>query len=152
MTKREFLDLLDRYGADPSRWPAALRLEADRAMAGDANLRDLLVAEQALEEALSDLPAVAASADLRRAVLDIPLRHLRAVAPSPWQMALAGWRRWMAGTATVTAAGLIGFVLGYGQLVSLPGALAGEPVASDDVSSLLNATGYDDTADTESGE
>lgn len=153
MTKREFLDLLDRYGAEPSRWPAPLRLTADRALAVNTELRDLLAAEQILEAALVDLPATSASPDLRRAILDIPLDHPRAgTAPSLTQLLLAGWRRWTAGMATVTAAGVIGFVLGYGQLVTLPTASAGEQVAGEDLVSMLGDTPYLDTADAENAE
>lgn len=153
MTKSEFLDLLDRYGADPSRWPAPLRLAADRALAHDAELRDLLAAEKVLEQALAELPVVAASPALRQAILDIPLDHPRAAAaPSLGQMLAAGWRRWTAGMATVTAAGLIGFVLGYGQLVPLPTASAGEQVAGEDLVALLGDTTYYDAADAENAE
>ena len=152
MTRREFLDLLDRYGAEPSRWPAPLRLAADRAMAGDADLRALLAAEQALEAALCELPAAAVSPDLRRAVLDIPLTYLRGSRASPLSGLVAGWRRWAAGIATVTAAGLVGFVLGYGQLVNLPTAAAGEQAATDDLASLLSDNGYDDASDAENAE
>lgn len=153
MTKREFLDLLDQYGADPSRWPAPLRLAADRALGTDAELRDLLAAERMLETAMADLPVTRASPDLRRAIMDIPLDHPRGVAPpSLARMLLAGWRRWTAGMATVTAAGVLGFVLGYGQLVTLPTASAGEQVASDDLTSLLGDTSYYDSADAETAE
>lgn len=153
MTKREFLDLLDRYGANPSRWPAPLRLAADRALATDAELRSLLAAEQELEAALADLPAMGASPDLRRAILDIPLDHPCPIAaPSLTQQLLTGWRRWTAGMATVTAAGVIGFVLGYGQLVTLPAATAGEQVAGEDLVSMLGDTPYLDTADAETAE
>ncbi|MFY8094005.1 MAG: hypothetical protein ACOVN0_11055 [Niveispirillum sp.] len=153
MTKREFLDLLDRYGADPSHWPAPLRLAADRALATDSALRALLATEQALEAALADLPGVEASPDLRRAVMEIPLDHPRGVtAPSLASTLLAGWRRWTAGMATVTAAGLIGFVLGYGQLVPLPMASAGEQVATDDLVSMLGDTPYLDAGDAENAE
>ncbi|MBP7335856.1 hypothetical protein [Niveispirillum sp.] len=153
MTKREFLDLLDRYGANPSRWPAPLRLAADRALAADAELRDLLSAEQVLETALAGLPAITASPELRRTVMDIPLDHPRGVAaPSLARLLLAGWRRWTAGMATVTAAGVIGFVLGYGQLVTLPTATAGEQVAGEDLASLLGDTSYYDSGDAETVE
>jgi hypothetical protein len=153
MTKREFLDLLDRYGADPSRWPAPLRLAADRALALDAELRDLLAAEQVLEASLADLPAMGASPDLRRTILNIPLDHPRPIAaPSLAQLLLTGWRRWTAGMATVTAAGVIGFVMGYGQLVTLPTATAGEQVVGEDLVSMLGDTPYLDTADAEAAE
>lgn len=152
MTKREFLDLLDRYGANPSRWPAPLRLAADRALAADADLRALLTAEQAMEQALAEMPSAMAGPALRRAILDIPLDHPRTVAPSLGQMLLVGWRRWTAGMATVTAAGLIGFVLGYGQLVTLPTASAGEQMAGEDLVTLLGDTSYYDSADLENAE
>ncbi|WP_094456803.1 hypothetical protein [Niveispirillum lacus] len=153
MTKRDFLDLLDQYGADPSRWPAPSRLAADRALAVDAELRALLATEQTLIAALADLPPASASPTLRRLVMNIPLEHPRAVAaPSLAGLLMAGWRRWTAGMATVTAAGLIGFVLGYGQLVPLPTASAGEQVVAEDLASLLADATYFDSADAENAE
>lgn len=153
MTKREFLDLLDRYGADPARWPAPLRLAADRALAVDAELRALLDAERVLEDALAGLPQSLAGPALRRTVLDIPLDHPRgAIAPSLGRMLIDGWRRWTAGMATVTAAGLIGFVLGYGQLVEPPAASAGEQTGVEELASLLGDTTYDDAVDLENAQ
>ena len=126
--------------------------EAVEAEAG-TELRDLLATEQVLEASLADLPAMGASPDLRRTILDIPLDHPRAIAaPSLAQLLLTGWRRWTAGMATVTAAGLIGFVLGYGQLVTLPTATAGEQVAGEDLVSMLGDTPYLDAADAENAE
>lgn len=153
MTRSEFLDLLDRHGADPVRWPAGLRLRADRALAVDADLRALLAAEQAVADALACLPAVRASAELRRAVLDIPLDHPRALdRPSLLAEMRLAWKRWTAGMATATAAGLMGFVLGYGQMVPLPGGDGTEQVASDDLVALLNLTTEIDAADLENAE
>ncbi|MFV3129304.1 hypothetical protein [Niveispirillum sp. KHB5.9] len=153
MTKREFLDLLDRYGADPARWPAPLRLRADRALATDADLQALWQAEIVLEDALAGLPETIAGPELRRSVLDIPLDHPRgAITPSLTRLLIEGWRRWTAGMATVTAAGLIGFVLGYGQLVEPPAASAGEQTGVEELASLLGDTTYDEAVDLENAE
>lgn len=150
MTRDQFRNLLDRHGAWPHDWPGALRRKAETALAGDGELRAMLAAEQVLAEALANPPPVSASAVLRRIVLDIPIDHPRAaIRPSLWSGMALAWRRWTAGMATATAAGLLGFFLGYGQLVALP-ATAGEQVASDDLLSLLNQqTAEIDTAELE---
>lgn len=152
MTETEFQDLLDRYGADPDRWPAALVDRADRAMMVDPGLACLLAAEQALMQVLAE-PVPAAGAALRRAVLDIPLDHPRGTkAPSAWVLLMAGWRQWMAGTATATAAALVGVVLGYGQMVPLPLADTVMVSATDDVTTLLSLTVDGDLSDLEVSE
>jgi hypothetical protein len=152
MTRSEFLDLLDHHGPDPVHWPAALRLRADRALTNSAELRLLLATEQKMAAALANLPRVAASTALRQAVLDIAIDNPRPAArPSLWREMRLAWLRWTAGVATATAAGLMGFVLGYGQMVTLPSA-DGEQVVSDDLVSLLNQTTEIDTADLEIAE
>lgn len=152
MTRNQLQDLLDRYGPRPGDWPDTLRRQAEAALARHAELRTLLTAEQALADALSSLPAAPASAELRRAVLDIPIDNPRTLArPSLLPGIIRAWRRWTAGMATATAAGLFGFVLGYGQLVALP-ATAGEQVASDDLLSLLNQSTEIDTTELESAQ
>ncbi len=151
MTPDQFQTLLDRHGARPEDWPDTMRRKATAALAQDAQLRAMLTAEQVLAEALASLPPVTASADLRRAVLDIPVDNPRPAGRAGlWRSMALAWRRWTAGMATATAAGLLGFFLGYGQLVALP-ATAGEQVASDDLLSLLNQqTAEIDTAELES--
>lgn len=150
MTPEQFQTLLDRHGTRPGDWPDTLRRKAEAALARDADLRALLAAEQALADALSSLPPATASAELRRTVLDIPLDNPRTAGRAGlWRGMALAWRRWTAGMATATVAGLLGFILGYGQLVTLP-ATAGEQVASDDLLSLLNQTAEIDTAELES--
>lgn len=151
MTREQFQDLLDRHGAWPHGWPSALRRKAEAALAEDGDLRAMLAAEQALADALSNPPPVSASAVLRRIVMDIPIDHPRpASRPGVWRGMAMAWRRWTAGMATATAAGLLGFFLGYGQLVTLPSAAAGEQVVNDDLLSLLDQTAEIDTAELES--
>lgn len=152
MTETEFQDLLDRYGADPGRWPADLAASAERAMKADRALARQLSAEQALMQVLAEPVPVARTA-LRRTVLDIPLDHPRGSrAPSAWVLLMAAWRQWMAGTATATAAALVGVVLGYGQMVPLPLADTAMVSATDDVTTLLSLTVDGDLSDLEVSE
>jgi len=146
MTRTEFLDLLDRHGADIDQWPAGLRLRAEATLTASGDLRGLLAAEQAMLAALADLPAASASAGLRQAILRIPLDHPRSIgSKSLWHGLVMTWRRWTAGMATATAAAVLGFVLGYGQLVPLPTATAGQPAGDDLVSALELSANIDTT-------
>lgn len=124
MTPSRFEDLLDRHGPDLEQWPAAERGAAEALLRHAPEMAALLEADRQLQAVLSGgLPAATAGSGLRAAILSIPLAHPRA-APRrsglhPW---LAGLLRPLsASMATACAAGALGFVLGYGQLISLPG-------------------------------
>lgn len=153
MTETEFHNLLDRFGADLSQWPADRRLTAERAMADDPSLINLLAAEQLLAACLPDLPPVAAaSADLRQRIMALPLAHPRPLAAPGlltelWQSMTASWRQWSMGMATASAAAVLGFVLGYGQM--LPPMSGTETASSDNLVTMLNAAADYETADTE---
>lgn len=153
MNETEFHNLLDRFGADLSQWPADRRLLAERAMAVDPSLADLLAADQVLAACLPDLPvAIPASADLRQRIMALPLAHPRPLS-SPgllaelWRSMTASWRQWSMGMATASAAAVLGFVLGYGQM--LPPVTGEQTASSDDLVTMLNAAADYDTADTE---
>lgn len=153
MNETEFHNLLDRFGADLSQWPADRRRAAEQAMAADASLIDLLAAEQLLAACLPDLPPVAAaSADLRQRIMALPLAHPRPLAAPGlltelWHSMTASWRQWSMGMATASAAAVLGFVLGYGQM--LPPMSETEMASSDNLVTMLNAAADYDTADTE---
>jgi hypothetical protein len=153
MNETEFHNLLDRFGADLSQWPADRCLTAERAMADDPSLTDLLAAEQLLASCLPDLPpAATASVELRQRIMALPLAHPHPL-PSPgmlselWRSMTASWRQWSMGMATASAAAVLGFVLGYGQM--LPPVTGEQAATSDDLVTMLNAAADYDTAETE---
>ncbi|QJE72810.1 hypothetical protein HHL28_06655 [Aerophototrophica crusticola] len=124
MTPDRFADLLDRHGPDLSAWPAPDRAAAESLLARDPAARRMLETDRLLADALSDLPAERAGPALRQAVLSIPLAHPRVAAPGLGArlQGLLGhaWRPFAGGMAAACSAALVGFVLGYAQLVSVP--------------------------------
>lgn len=72
-----FEELLDRYGADPMRFPEIERAAVLALLARDAGARQLLAEAVALERVLASMQSVEPSAALRRAVAEIPLRNPR---------------------------------------------------------------------------
>lgn len=124
MTQDQFADLLDRHGPDLSAWPAAERAAAETLLAHDPAMRKMLETERLLVEALSALPAERAGPALREAVLAIPLSHPRRAAPGVGERLgrLFGpvWRPFAGGMAAACSAALVGFMLGYAQLVTPP--------------------------------
>jgi hypothetical protein len=153
MTESEFHNLLDRFGADLAQWPVDMRQQAEQAMARDASLAGLLAADQLLASILDDLPPVTASAALRQQVMALPLAHPRP-ASRPGLLAgisrgIAGsWRQWSVGMGTACAAALLGFVLGYGQLLPPMGSNT-QMAGSDDLVAMLDMTADYDVADAE---
>lgn len=61
--------LLDVYGAEPRRWPAAQRQAAQELIATELAARELFAAAQALEEQLAALPQPALPAALAQRIL-----------------------------------------------------------------------------------
>lgn len=56
MTDDHFLQHLDAYGADPARWPAELRAEAEQALAASPALRAALRDAEAFDGLLAGAP------------------------------------------------------------------------------------------------
>lgn len=92
MNLERFTVIVDAYGADPRRWPAAERDAAQAFAAADAQAAALLAEALALDAGLDALPIPEpASAALRRAAMPQPIT----ARPSRWQELLAllgGWR------------------------------------------------------------
>ncbi|WP_155524443.1 hypothetical protein [Oleisolibacter albus] len=136
MTPSRFEDLLDRHGPDLAQWPAGERAAADALLRRAPEMAALLEADRQLRTVLADgLPGATAGSGLRAAILSIPLAHPRTL---PRRFGLRAWlagllRPLSAGMATACAAGALGFVLGYGQLITLPG-LTGTDTASSEAS------------------
>jgi hypothetical protein len=76
VTLERLEQLLDAYGAEPSRWPDAERAAAEQLISSDGEAQKLLMQARSLDDLLdlSELPD-AASAGLRARVLEIPIRH-----------------------------------------------------------------------------
>ena len=107
-----FRTIVECYGSDSSRWPEQER-EGALALAESSSAAAAMLREAAsLDDLLKELPSPEPSADLVRAVAEIPLRHQPAVAGE----ASFGWRRyWPFGSPwkPALAAALVG-ALGLG--------------------------------------
>ncbi len=135
MTLYEFEDLLDTLGPELDRWPTDLRMAAEALLSTDPAARQALDAARMVAATLAELPGERASDALRRAVLDIPLARPRSVATPGLLDRLFGgtaaaWRAWTAGAVAASAAMLMGFYLGYGGLLTLPGLTGNADVAT----------------------
>lgn len=100
--RARFADCLDRYGADPTAWPAEARLEAESLMAGDEEARAMLSTAARVEATLGALLA-------RSAARPLPVAARRGSAPawSPSWGRLAGF-----GMAALVASLMLGFIAG----------------------------------------
>ena len=105
-------EALDRYGGDLSRWPAALRAEAEALIASDAKAAKLVVAAARLDGVLAESvqPMAVDAALLGRIVAGIGESGHRDAAVRPTGR-LAAW----AGAAMVAF-----LVTGYAVGVALP--------------------------------
>ena len=97
MDRERLQQLIESYGADLARWPEEERPEASALLEAEPSLRTLLEEHNELDELLSLDPDASPTAELRRAVAEIPIRHpqatgLKAWWPfgSLWQPAFAG--------------------------------------------------------------
>lgn len=81
-------EALDRHGADLACWPVDERARAESLARSHAPARALLEQAQRVDALLLGVPTASASAQLRRRVAEIPLRHPRRVAgrglPALW--------------------------------------------------------------------
>jgi hypothetical protein len=113
--------LLEAYGADPRRWPAAERADAQALLARSAEARALAQDAQVLDRVLDRAPLHSNTAADPAALAAIiagtvqtprPLRSARS-----WSDAFAarfafGW----ANVAALAAAGIVGFLVGWTDL------------------------------------
>lgn len=136
MTIERFAALVDAYGGDRRRWPAAEQDAALALLANDPRARALLAEARALDDALDGEPAPALSPALRATVL--------AAAPTPaqarrWAAAARArfWARTWGPGAGLAAAGVAGVMFGA--------ALAGGSSLDSGAQSLLaEAEPYDE--------
>ncbi len=75
LTLAQFETLLGSHGGDLSTWPTSERARAEQLLQSDTEARRLLAQQQQLDALLADPPCVEPSAELRRAVAEVPLRH-----------------------------------------------------------------------------
>lgn len=129
MNAERFAALLEAYGAEPRRWPAAER-SAGEAFAGGVEGRAALAAELELDSWLDASSAARPTHDLRMRVL--------AAAPKPgvWSRFAQPWLRAWAPGAGLAAAGLAGVVFGL--------ALAGPQADSRGDALLAEIGAYDE--------
>lgn len=85
MNLDRFATLVEAYGTDPRRWPAAERAAAQALLAASTEARHLLQQAEALDLALSSPPAAIEPSDALRA-------RIMAQAVVPRMTARPGWR------------------------------------------------------------
>jgi hypothetical protein len=152
MSRRERIDrervvaLMEAYGAEPSRWPDDERAQAQVLLESDPELQRMQAEARALDQLLALPEPLAPSAELRRAVAEIPLRAARggAAVQLPWLFASA-----------LRSALAAAFVLGLGVLAgtstSADSFLSSSAADSADEQTALAAeasVGEDDPLDT----
>jgi hypothetical protein len=89
MNVERFTHLLDAYGSDPKRWPAAERDEAMLLLQTSDVARGALLNAEQLDAVLSAGPALsdgfdAPSQELLRRVAEVPVRHPRLLERTAW--------------------------------------------------------------------
>jgi hypothetical protein len=107
MGLERFQELIDAYGAEPSRWPLAERAGAEALLANDAQARALVADAAALDALLDAAEAAPEPSDLlRHRVLRAAPRARAAISRFGWASG-AGW-------AAAAAAGvLVGVSVGH---------------------------------------
>jgi hypothetical protein len=132
MTLARLAELLDAYGAEPTRWPAAERAAAEALLASDPRGAELQRAARSLDERLDMVEVSEPSAHLQARVLEIPIRH----AAAPVRVMFAGWR--------LAAVALLPCALGFAS-----GALLNDEPQDDGWSELSTLVPPGDVADEE---
>ncbi|MFO7482162.1 hypothetical protein [Oceanibaculum nanhaiense] len=109
--------LLDAYGADPARWPAAERTAAQALLAADPDAQAQLEQTRQLDRALDALPPAPAPAGDLAARIRAAARHQDApaapVAPIPAPIPANGNRAPWRFTMALAASAVIGLWLGF---------------------------------------
>lgn len=97
MDRERLQQLLESYGADPERFPEQERQAARQLLQQVPELSELVQEQAQIDALLAEEALPEPSADLRRALAEIPVRHAhqvgwRALWPfgSLWQPAMAG--------------------------------------------------------------
>ena len=106
MNKDRFLDIIEAYGSDPRRWPAAERDDALALVRSDAELAVVLREADRLDALLDESRPLAPSLALRS----------RVIAGAPRGRAAPRRFGWWAPGAGLAAAGVAGVVFGASLL------------------------------------
>ncbi len=132
LTLARFKAMTDSYGADPSRWPEALRGEAEALLLASAEARAYLESQRAVDDAIS------AAAAERRAQLEragepgAAVARLRASVAARIRAGETVRRSWRLGLPGLIAIASAAVVTGL-----IIGSLYGSPAAPDDLLSAL---------------
>lgn len=133
ISKDRVRSLIASYGANPDAFPVEEQAAARRLIATDPELQTELQEAQDLDALLGLSEVVAPSADLRRQIAEIPVRH---PLPNPGPQGLLDWTWLRFSLARMVGAALLSAALGVGS-----GLLAGQPpedsstAATDDLDS-----------------
>jgi hypothetical protein len=113
-----FRTIVECYGADSSRWPEQEREEALALAESSSEAAAMLREAAGLDSLLKELPTPEPSADLLRAVAEIPLRHDPAAIPdlsSGWRLYWPFGAPWKPALAAALA-GVLGMVTGVASV------------------------------------
>lgn len=118
-------ELVDAYGGDPRRWPPAERASAAELLAGSPQAQGLVAEAKAVDRLLDRAPPLAPpildaerlAARATAAAQDRPIVHPAGAMP------LAGRGLWLR-VASLAAAAVIGFMVGWTQLADTSEATA----------------------------
>ena len=127
MTKDRVLALVDAYGGDPARWPAAEREAAVALLSGDRDLARAADEARRLDVTLDTLPMPRPNPSLRVALKEIPERR-----GSLFEL-IAGWFGVWQPAAGLAAAAVLGIAIGaFNPELPLPGLeTAASPVVAE---------------------
>lgn len=133
MTLGRFQEILDAYGADPRRWPAAERNDAEALLARSAEARRAQDEARRLDRMLDMLPmpdAPKLDAALLAARAMAASQNVASAGPVDMLLGAAGLRR-PAAAGFALAAAFAGFIVGWGMTI--------EDFADDEFAGLLPA-------------
>ena len=139
--------LLERYGADPARFPEAERDAATEQIAQNPEFAELLVDAEHLDRLLSTSVTRPPSAELMRRIAEVPLRHPR---PAQAMAAQAGM-----GMLSMIRAALAGLTAtAFGVWIGIASLPIGEDTSyqDDPVEEFASLMFADDYALTDSSE
>jgi anti-sigma-K factor RskA len=139
MTVDRLRAIVDAYGADPTRWPAAERAAAEALLADSAAAQALVAEATDLDAALDAVPALQPTAAMRTAILAAAprpsARSLFAQLHEGWSDLLGELGGWRMGGAVLAASLVLGIV---------SGGLLSEALSSEIAPGLLQLAYLDD--------
>lgn len=139
MTLDRLRAIVEAYGADPARWPAAERAAGEALLAGSPSARTMVAEAARIDAALDSVPALSPTPAIRSAIL--------AAAPRPAALSFVarlreGWRELFGELGGWQPAGVLAAALVLG-IVS--GGLMSEDVSLEASPGLLQLAYLDDS-------